>query len=87
MKKGIWVKYAGSWTDKRAPISYRLQRYILKLFPKRCKISINGNFENKRQNFHNFINPCFTSENLKKLILYHILKILKKIEANIRWKD
>ncbi len=77
-KKGIWVKYAGSWIDKRAPISYRLQRYILKLFPKRCKISINGNFENKRQNFHNFINPCFNYENLKKANSVSYSKDFKK---------
>ena len=55
-----------------------MQRYILKLFPKRCKISINGNFENKRQNFHNFINPCFTSENLKKANSVSYSKDFKK---------
>ncbi len=58
-KGGTWIKYAGSWNDKMAPLSYKIQRWILKIFPKNVKISINGSFERKRINFFNFINPCF----------------------------
>ncbi len=65
-KKGLWIKYAGSWINKSAPLSYKFQRLLLTIFPKNTKISINGNFENHRRNFFDFINPCFDNHTLEK---------------------
>ena len=65
-KKGLWLKYAGSWKDNSAPLSYKLQRIFLKVFPRATKISINGKFEGLGINFFDFINPCFDNVTLKR---------------------
>ena len=61
-KKLVWIKYAGSWDDKHSPITYKLQRWYLKQFPKNTKISINGHYTGLKKNFYNFINPCFNEK-------------------------
>ena len=65
-KRGIWIKYAGSWVDESAPITYKFQRWLLKRFPKRAIITLNGNFEGQRENFLDFINPCFDKNSLQR---------------------
>tara|TARA_Y100001935_G_scaffold233080_1_gene215209 strand:+ start:85 stop:1236 length:1152 start_codon:yes stop_codon:yes gene_type:complete len=76
--KGLWIKYAGSWVDNEAPIGYKAQRLMLKLFPKTAKISINGNFENNRSNFLNFINPCHSDKTLKRANVISMKKDFNK---------
>ena len=41
-RKGLWIKYAGSWVDNEAPIGYKAQRLMLKLFPKQLKYPLTG---------------------------------------------
>lgn len=77
-RKGLWIKYAGSWVDNEAPVSYKVQRLMLKLFPKTAKVSINGNFENNRSNFLNFINPCYSEKTLKRANSISIKKDFNK---------
>ncbi|MBH10235.1 MAG: hypothetical protein CMG74_07770 [Candidatus Marinimicrobia bacterium] len=64
-KRGIWIKYAGSWIDNSVPLTYRFQRWLLKRFPKRAIITINGNFECHRGNFVSLFNPCFSISTFK----------------------
>ena len=63
-RKLTWVKYAGSWDDPSAPLTYKFQRWLLKASPERVKISINNNISKKKRNFFQFINPCFSERNL-----------------------
>ena len=76
-RKNLWIKYAGSWVDEKAPISYKAQRMLLKNFPKTAKVSINGDFEKRRTNFLNFINPCFNTKNMKRAKLISSKKDFK----------
>lgn len=57
-KKG-WYKYAGSWTLSNAPVSYRLQRWMLK--KQYRKVTINGNWHNQLEHCLTFENPCLTN--------------------------
>ena len=77
-RKGLWIKYAGSWVDNEAPVTYKAQRLMLKLFPKTAKVTINGNFENHRSNFLNFINPCYSEKTLKRANSISIKKDFNK---------
>ena len=56
-KKLVWIKYAGSRDDKHSPITYKLQRWYLKQFPKNTKISINGHYTGLKKNFYNLSTP------------------------------
>ncbi len=63
--RSIWIKYAGSWEDSSSPLSYKLQRWYLKRFPKKVVISINGCYPKLKSNFYDFINPCFNQKTFK----------------------
>ncbi len=63
--KKIWIKYGGSWTSNDVPRSYKFQRWILKYFPKNAIITINNSTDNLKENFYQFLNPCFRSEIIK----------------------
>ena len=59
-KKNAWIKYAGTWEDNSVPLSYKFQRWFLKIAPTRFKISINSSPELYRGNIFELINPCFS---------------------------
>jgi glycosyltransferase involved in cell wall biosynthesis len=63
-KKKGWYKYAGNWMQDNPPISYRLQRWMLKNLQSR-KISINGRWNNQLAKCITFENPCLTEEDRK----------------------
>jgi len=58
-KKG-WFKYAGNWNQQDPPLGYRIQRFLLKNQRKRT-VTINGRWDNQKDNFLTFENPCLTS--------------------------
>lgn len=60
----FWVKYAGNWNQQNPPLSYRIQRWWLKKNLAKCKITINGFWENQPQHCLSFENPCLTKEDI-----------------------
>jgi len=59
-QKKFWHKYAGNWIEI-APFFYKVQRSLLKKLGKNNVITINGNYEKKR-NIISFENPCIDNE-------------------------
>lgn len=55
-RKPGWYKYAGNWNQYEAPLSYRLQKWMLSV-QKRI-VTINGKWENQPVNCKTFENPC-----------------------------
>lgn len=52
-------KYAGEWTDKNIPLTYRIQRSLLKRVRKpNIKVIISGKNEEESANVHDMQNPC-----------------------------
>jgi len=52
-------KYAGEWTEKNIPFTYRLQRSLLKRVRKpNVKVVISGKNEEESVNVHDMENPC-----------------------------
>lgn len=60
-----WVKYAGNWKIKGAPLSYRFQRWWLKKNFLNSFVTINGGPGDEKNNILNFRNPCLDNEELK----------------------
>lgn len=61
-KKNGWFKYAGNWNQKKAPLSYRFQKSVLKVM-NNYKVTINGKWENQPSHCLSFENPCISKEN------------------------
>ena len=61
----VWVKYAGSWIEPYPPISYRFQRWFLKMNFLDSKVTVNGSWPGQLQHIVGFENPCFTLDELK----------------------
>lgn len=55
-----WIKYAGNWEEKKLPLSYFLQRYILHHNLHRGIVTINGNWQDQKKHELSFLNPCIT---------------------------
>jgi len=56
-----WIKYAGNWQPDRAePLSYGLQRWILRHNFCRATVTVNGRRTNDRPHVVTFPNPCFS---------------------------
>jgi len=66
-KKRIYAhKYAGEWTDKNIPFTYRLQRNILKRIQQpNIRITVSGKNETDHPNVHNLENPCMYEDELR----------------------
>lgn len=62
-KKKGWYKYAGNWIQKNAPLSYRIQKWLLLNQPR--PITINGKWNNQPINCISFENPCLNDNNRK----------------------
>ena len=56
-KKG-WFKYAGNWVQKKPPLGYRLQRWMLKNQSR--IVTINGFWPEQPKQCLSFENPCLT---------------------------
>ncbi|CAM3987053.1 MULTISPECIES: glycosyltransferase [Flavobacterium] len=62
----LWVKYAGNWNQLNAPYSYRVQKFWLKNNFARCKVTINGFWDNQPSNCFSFENPCLSNDEILK---------------------
>lgn len=74
----LWIKYAGNWGQINPPLSYKFQRWWLTKNFAKCKVTINGIWNNQPQHCISFENPCLTERNL--LEAENVLKH-KKFEA------
>ena len=70
----FWVKYAGDWAEKKAPLGYRFQRWWLKKNWARCKVTINGFWNDQPNHCFSFENPCLTGEDIEKGALVQLRK-------------
>lgn len=61
----LWVKYAGAWDLKIAPMTYKLQRFWLKQNWQRSKVTINGFWPDQPKHCISFENPCLEESDLK----------------------
>ena len=64
--KKIWIKYGGSWSSNDVPFTYKFQRWILLHFPKNAIITINNSTNDIKENFFQFLNPCFNEQIIEK---------------------
>jgi glycosyltransferase involved in cell wall biosynthesis len=62
----LWVKYAGNWNQLNAPYSYRIQKFWLKRNLAKCKVTINGFWDNQPEHCLSFENPCLTQLDIQK---------------------
>ncbi|HKO77926.1 MAG TPA: glycosyltransferase [Flavobacterium sp.] len=62
----FWVKYAGNWKQENPPLSYRMQRWWLKKNYAKCKVTINGFWDDQPAHCLSFENPCLTVEDIEK---------------------
>ena len=65
-KRKYWHKYAGDWSSKKMPLSYRLQKMLLK-WSKRTCVTINGSWPQQKKHLLSFENPCLTNEELEAI--------------------
>ena len=63
--KKIWIKYGGSWNSNNVPLTFKFQRWLLLHFPKNAIITINNSTNKLKENFFQFLNPCFKNEIIK----------------------
>ncbi|HTO35040.1 MAG TPA: hypothetical protein VLZ72_02295, partial [Flavobacterium sp.] len=57
-KYTFWVKYAGDWAQQKTPLANKLQRRWLKMNWAKCKVTINGFWNNQPAQCYSFENPC-----------------------------
>jgi glycosyltransferase involved in cell wall biosynthesis len=62
----FWVKYAGNWKQENPPLSYRMQRWWLKKNYAKCKVTINGFWDDQPIHCLSFENPSLTIEDIEK---------------------
>lgn len=65
-KYTFWVKYAGNWGQANPPLSYKIQRWWLKNNFAKCKVTINGFWENQPVHCLSFENPCLTENQIEQ---------------------
>lgn len=62
-----WIKFAGNWKpDKPDALSYRFQRWWLRLGWHRGYVTVNGEWPDLPAFFRSFVNPCLTDEQLQR---------------------
>jgi len=59
--KIFWHKYAGNWIRKDDPMSYKLNKNLLKK-ARRTKVTINGKWPDQPEHILSFENPCLTNQ-------------------------
>lgn len=62
----FWVKYAGNWKQENPPLSYRLQRWWLIKNYAKCKVTINGFWDDQPDHCLSFENPCLTLGDIER---------------------
>jgi glycosyltransferase involved in cell wall biosynthesis len=63
-----WIKYAGNWApEEPEPLSYRLQRWLLRNNLARSIVTINGHWENQPKHILSFYNPSLSTDDLQKI--------------------
>lgn len=56
-----WCKYAGNWQpEDHDRISYRLQRWLLRLSGHGAAVTVNGKWPSQPEHVVSFLNPCLT---------------------------
>lgn len=63
-KKKFWHKYAGNWNQQDAPLSYALQRFLLRRV-RQGIVTINGQWDDQNSRILTFENPCFSDTELE----------------------
>jgi glycosyltransferase involved in cell wall biosynthesis len=62
-----WFKYAGNWSPgSNEPISYRLQRSLLRWNAARGLVTVNGYWPDQPSHVHPFVNPTLTNSELAR---------------------
>jgi glycosyltransferase involved in cell wall biosynthesis len=64
-KRIYWHKYAGNWIEPRAPLFYRIQRFLMKKATRSIG-SINGKWPLQRKHLLSMENPCLTLAELEE---------------------
>lgn len=54
----LWVKYANNWGHVSNSIGYKFQRWFLNKNYLKCKVTINGFWQNQPEHCMSFENPC-----------------------------
>ena len=62
----FWVKYAGNWNKKKPPLSSNIQRLWLKRNWAKCKVTLNGFWNNQPSYCYSFENPCLTLDAIEE---------------------
>lgn len=60
----FWVKYAGNWGQVNPSLSYKFQRWWLQKNYTKCKVTINGFWDNQPQHCLSFENPCLEENDI-----------------------
>jgi glycosyltransferase involved in cell wall biosynthesis len=61
-RKNVWHKYAGNWIHPHPPLSYRIQRNLLR--KSLHSVTVNGLWNEPNLRILNFENPCFSESEL-----------------------
>jgi glycosyltransferase involved in cell wall biosynthesis len=70
-KRIYWHKYAGNWNETDSPISFRLQRWLLKKINRpNVRITVNGKWPALHSGFVPFENPCLSESYIDQLASY-----------------
>ncbi len=72
-KRRYWHKYAGDWTNPRAPVFYGLQRRVLQRIP-HVVVTMNGPVSPDTPHCLSWLNPCISEEELKAAAQFFPLK-------------
>lgn len=62
-KKG-WFKYAGNWNQKKSPLAYRFQKWLLE--NQKRHVTINGLWPKQPKQCLTFENPCLSENDIEK---------------------
>lgn len=66
VKKYIfWVKYANNWGEKKPPIGFGIQRWMLKKNLAKCRVTMNGFWPDQESHCISFENPCLNEHELE----------------------
>lgn len=61
--KKYWIKYAGNWKDENMPFGNKVQKiWLQKILSNKVKVTVNGSWENERENILPFQNPCLDKQ-------------------------
>jgi len=62
-----WIKYGGNWSPANSePLSYSLQRWLIRSRLHRGFVTVNGEWPGQPQHVRSFVNPCLTNDEIKQ---------------------